>query len=111
MPADALSRSPMHLLHRAKQVADHLFSANVQGITPSQLAVLIAIDAHEGASQAALSALTAIDRVTITDIVVRLRTQKLIRRWRNGNDTRAYALALTDEGRSVLQTVERQAKN
>ena len=110
MQSSVLSRSPIHLLHRAVQVADDLFSKEVEGITPSQLAVLIAIDETEGASQVALSAFTGIDRATITDIVVRLRGRKLVIRWRNGKDTRAYAVALTDEGRDILRAAEPLAK-
>src|SRR5215510_7303603 len=106
MPSNALSRSPLHLLHRAGQAADDLFSKAVNNITPSQFAVLIAIDENEGASQAVLSSSTGIDRSTITAIVRRLRSKKLVWRRRNGKDTRAYAMALTDQGRDVLRSAE-----
>jgi MarR family transcriptional regulator, temperature-dependent positive regulator of motility len=110
MHSNAQSRSPVHLLHRVLQGADDRFSRNVDGVTPSQLAVLIAIDQNEGASQMLLSAFTGIDRATITDIVVRLRSKGLVLRWRNSKDIRAYAVALTNEGRDVLRMAERQAR-
>src|SRR5262245_14246557 len=110
MQSSVLSRSPVHLLHRAGQVADDLFCKEVEGITPSQLAMLIAIDENEGASQTALSSSTGIDRATTTDIVLRLRSKGLVRRRRNGKDTRAYAVALTNEGRDMLRAVEHLAR-
>src|SRR5262249_32473914 len=47
-------RSAFHLLHRAGQVAEDAFSAEVDDLTPRQLAVLVAVSHSEGLSQAAL---------------------------------------------------------
>ena len=48
--ADRLQQSPTHLLHRAGQCADDIFQAEmkINGLTPRQLAVLMAVAENEG---------------------------------------------------------------
>ena len=50
----ALQRSPAHLMYRAGQCASEIFDAHVDGLSPRQLVVLIAVSENEGVSQAAL---------------------------------------------------------
>jgi DNA-binding MarR family transcriptional regulator len=106
--ADRLRRSPIHLLHRAGQAAEEVFSATmkIEGLTPRQLAVLMTVADNEGANQTDLGTHTGIDRSTIADIVRRLRRKGLLHRRRSAMDNRAYAIKLTDQGRRVLQMAE-----
>jgi DNA-binding MarR family transcriptional regulator len=101
-----LGRSPMHLLHRAVQCADDIFQRGApKDVTPRQLAVLLAVAENEGANQTSLVEATSIDRSTVGDIVRRLVRRQLLQRRRSRQDTRAYAVKLTDEGKLVLRAV------
>jgi MarR family transcriptional regulator, temperature-dependent positive regulator of motility len=106
-----LARSPTHLLHRAYQSVGQIFASGMQtnGLTPRQLAILIAVDQHEGASQTDLVERTGIDRSTLADVVKRLKGKGLLQRRRTKEDARAYAVRLTDEGGQVLRTAEPMA--
>jgi DNA-binding MarR family transcriptional regulator len=104
--------SLLHLLHRAGQCAADIFAAEITeaDLTPRQLAVLIAVAGDEGASQTRLTDATGIDRSTLADIVKRLQRKGLLRRQRTRDDARAYAVALTADGRQLLRTAEPVAK-
>jgi DNA-binding MarR family transcriptional regulator len=102
--SDGVSRSPIHLFHRASQCAEMIFHASVaEGVTPRQLAVLVVIAECEGASQTDITQRTGIDRSTMADVVRRMVKKGLLERRRSRTDIRAYELRLTDEGRKVLQ--------
>jgi MarR family transcriptional regulator, temperature-dependent positive regulator of motility len=107
-----LTRSPIHLLHRASQAVEDAFASEVEieSLTPRQLAVLKTIAQHEGLSQTGIVDHTGIDRSTLADIVRRLQKKGLLQRRRTKEDARAYAVKLTEEGRRVLRTVEPLAK-
>lgn len=107
-----LDRSPLHLLHRAYQSAGDVFLAEmtVDGLTPRQLAVLVAVAEIEGLSQTGVVDRTGIDRSTVGELVRRMQHKGLIQRRRTRKDARAYAIKLTDEGRRVLRTAEPLAK-
>ena len=106
--SDRLSRSPIHLLHRAGQCAGDVFHAEMKDgdLTPRQLAVLLTVAHDEGLSQTGLVEYTGIDRSTLADIVRRLQTKGLLKRRRTKADARAYAVKLTDEGRRALRIAE-----
>ena len=110
--ANPLDRSPVHLLHRASQAVQVVFAMGMQtnDLTPRQLAVLMAVAENEGLSQTDLVERTGVDRSTLADIVKRLKGKGLIQRRRTKEDARAYAVKLTDEGRTVLRTAEPLAK-
>jgi DNA-binding MarR family transcriptional regulator len=110
--SDRLSRSPIHLLHRAGQCAGDIFHAEMKDgdLTPRQLAVLLTVANNEGLSQTGLVDRTGIDRSTLADIVRRMQKKGLLQRRRTKEDARAYAVRLTDEGRRVLRTAEPLAK-
>jgi DNA-binding MarR family transcriptional regulator len=107
-----LRQSPIHLLHRAGQCAENVFHAEMgeRDLTPRQLAILMAVAEDEGANQSELVERTGIDRSTLADLVRRLQRKRLLRRHREKEDARAYAVKLTDEGRRLLRTVEPLAK-
>jgi DNA-binding MarR family transcriptional regulator len=103
-----LTRSPIHLLHRASQVVEDVFGSEMQRdhLTPRQLAVLTTVAQNEGLSQTGIVDRTGIDRSTLADIVHRLVRKGLLQRRRTKEDTRTYAVRLTDAGRNVLRTTE-----
>lgn len=107
-----LERSPIHLLHRASQVAGNIFQAEMGGedLTPRQYALLVAISQHEGLSQTDLVSRTGIDRSTLADVIRRMLKKGLIQRRRTREDARAYAVKLTEQGRRSLQSTEPMAR-
>lgn len=107
-----LERSPIHLLHRASQVAGNIFQAEMGGedLTPRQYALLVAISQHEGLSQTDLVVRTGIDRSTLADVIRRMLKKGLIQRRRTREDARAYAVKLTEQGRRALQSCEPMAR-
>ena len=108
----SLMGSALHLLHRAGQRADELFSATMgeNELTPRQFAVLKAVARMENPSQTALVQDTGIDRSTIADIVRRLIKKGLLQRRRTSHDARMYAVKLTATGRDLLEAAEPAAR-
>lgn len=108
----SLMGSALHLLHRAGQRADELFSATMgeNELTPRQFAVLKAVARMENPSQTALVQDTGIDRSTIADIVRRLIKKGLLQRRRTSHDARMYAVKLTVTGRDLLEAAEPAAR-
>lgn len=102
----------LHLFHRASQVAEETFHAgDASGMTCRQYILLSAIAAHSGSSQTAFGRATGIDRSTLADIVRRLVKQGLVARRRTKEDTRAYAVTLTQKGKEALaEAIPRAAK-
>jgi DNA-binding MarR family transcriptional regulator len=82
----------------------------IERLTRRQLAVLITVAQNEGLRQAGIVDRTGIDRSTIADMVRRMQQNGLLQRRRTKEDTRAYAVKLTGEGRRVLRTAEPLAK-
>ena len=104
----SLDKSALHLLHRAGQIADELFAAEMSGsdLTPRQFAVLAAGARHETASQTDIVRETGIDRSTLADIVKRLVARGSLVRRRARHDARAYAVRLTPAGQTALRQAE-----
>ena len=110
--ADRLSRSPVHMLHRAGQCAGDIFHAEMKDgdLTPRQYAVLVTVAGNEGLSQTGLVERTGIDRSTLADIVRRMLKKGLLQRRRTKEDARAYAVKLTEDGRKILKSAEPLSK-
>jgi DNA-binding MarR family transcriptional regulator len=105
MPRSAkLLSSPLHLLHRASQRADGLFSSNVRDadLTPRQFAVLQAVADNNGLSQTDIMAATGIDRSSTAELVRRLVTNGSLQRRRKRRDARIYSVRITSHGRELL---------
>lgn len=103
-----LERSAVHLLHRMSQHASDTFARSVgdrYDLTARQLAVLSAIAESEGVTQTEICRKTGIDRSTLADIIKRMLRKGLLERSRAANDARAYAVGLSQNGRTVLATV------
>jgi DNA-binding MarR family transcriptional regulator len=104
-PEKSLNRSVLHLLYRATQCASNKFEKEIEAMTPRQFALLAALDGEEGASQAALTRRTGIDRSTISEVAQRVLAKGLVARRRSPKDRRAYTLQLTSKGRQKLIAV------
>ena len=96
--------SAIHLLHRAGQCADDLFSTEIDSaqLTPRQYIVLKSASVAGEASQTALVEATGIDRSTVADIVRRLVERGLLQRERTKHDARMYAVSVTVAGAEAL---------
>ncbi len=110
--SEGTRRSPVHLLHQAEQAARKLFAASAMGfITPSQLAILVAVSENEGLNQTEVVERTGVDRSTVAEIISRLIRKGLLQRRRSREDTRAKVLRLTDEGQRLLNTADPVSQN
>lgn len=98
-----------HLLHRAAQRADQLFSSRHADVTPRQFLILVAVETKAGMSQTELTQLTGIDRSTLSDSIGRLVKRKYLLRRRGRADARAYAVALTPAGHDALLAARKAA--
>jgi DNA-binding MarR family transcriptional regulator len=110
MPKSGLSvldQSPSHMLHRALQLALDIYSeeTGAGAVTQRQFAVLAAAATGDGLTQSSLVKLTGIDRSTLADMVSRMTEKSLLSRQRSATDARANTVALTAEGRAVLETM------
>jgi DNA-binding MarR family transcriptional regulator len=112
LPHKQLHASILHLLHRAGQQAETLFTfeAATSALTPRQYAVLLTVDQNEDISQTGLVATTGIDRSTLADVVRRLVNKGLLQRKRTRQDARMYAVRLTDRGRQALAAAQPAAE-
>ncbi|MCE9524141.1 MAG: MarR family winged helix-turn-helix transcriptional regulator [Alphaproteobacteria bacterium] len=100
-----LETSPGHLLRRAQQYANDLYTNEIDehGLTQRQFAVLFAVDQQEGVSQTVLVRTTGIDRSTLADMIVRMQKKDLLARKRTDDDQRANAVRITSTGRKALR--------
>jgi DNA-binding MarR family transcriptional regulator len=104
----ALDVSALHLLHRAGQCAEVLFT-NETGkadLTPRQYAILASVAQNPDISQTGLVEQTGVDRSTLADIVRRLVKKGLLQRKRTRRDARMYAVRLTQKGTSALSAIK-----
>lgn len=97
--------SVLHLLHRAGQCADELFTTigGADQLTPRQYEVLRTVAISDEPSQTYLVSRTGIDRSTLADIVRRLVERGLLQRSRTRHDARRYVVSLTTAGESALE--------
>jgi DNA-binding MarR family transcriptional regulator len=107
-----LDNSPAHLLRRATQFANDIYSKEVGDdvLTARQFAVLLTVDAHEGLSQTDLVNMTGIDRSTLADMISRMIKKDLLRRKRTEADARANSVSITAAGRRALNSVLTRVK-
>jgi len=100
-----LATSPSHLLRRANQFANDLYTEeqDSKALTQRQFAVLFAVDQQEGVSQTALVRATGIDRSTLADMIVRMQNKDLLARKRTEEDQRANSVKITAAGRRALK--------
>ncbi|MEM9495325.1 MAG: MarR family winged helix-turn-helix transcriptional regulator [Pseudomonadota bacterium] len=102
--AYSLKNSPGHLLRRAQQYANDLYSKGVgsAGPTPRQYEVLHVVAQNDGLSQTDLVHETGIDRSTLADMIARMINKGLLSRKRTKEDARANAVSITAAGKRML---------
>ena len=95
------------LLHRASQCAEMIFEDQIGEIdlTARQYAILRVVSKSNRPSQTDIVGATGIDRSTVAEMTRRLAKKGLVRRRRNQDDARAFAVLLTAAGRQMIQTV------
>ena len=103
-----LDHSPSHLLRRATQYANDIYTREVgdETLTARQFAVLLTVDQHEGLSQTDLVNMTGIDRSTLADMISRMLKKDLLRRKRTEADARANSVSITATGKRALSSVQ-----
>ena len=96
-----------HLLRRAHLHAEDLFAQEFaqEHITPRQKAALIMVCKYPGLSQNALAERLHMDRNTVSAMVQRLLTARLLQRQAAEDDQRAYQLYLAPMGAQLLNRV------
>jgi DNA-binding MarR family transcriptional regulator len=101
-----LSQSPSHLLRRAVQYANDLFSREpgASDLTKQQFTVLAAVEQNEGMSQTDLVGITGIDRSTLAEMIRRMIEKGLLDRERTESDQRANAVRIAASGKKALRS-------
>ena len=104
--------SPAFLLaqigsHAAARFAERLAAL---GITPAHAGLLRVIAASDGASQQQVALTLGMFASRMVALVDELQERKLVERQSNPEDRRTYSLALTSEGRRVLDAIGRVAR-
>ncbi len=94
-------------LRRAQMRVYNSFNKHLESlkITPSQMGLLLKIKNNPGISQTVLAKANGIERSTLGEIIERFEKRGLIERERHQRDRRAYALNLSERGRSYLDSV------
>jgi DNA-binding MarR family transcriptional regulator len=105
--AFTLGDAPGHLLRRAHQRSEELFSSALgpEGPTRQQVALLVTTCQHPEATQARLVELTGIDKNTLTQMIGRLTQRGLLERRRAPDDARANQIVATPAGVKLLESV------
>jgi MarR family transcriptional regulator, lower aerobic nicotinate degradation pathway regulator len=108
MSLKPLYSKPGHLIRRLQQIAVAIFMEETAhfDITPVQYAALIAVRAHPDIDVTRLSALIALDRSTLGNVVERLEAKLLLERRSGRSDRRTKRLRVTVAGRKMLKEIE-----
>ena len=96
-------------LRRANQRHVAIFAKHVQGLTPTQFAVLARLRESGALSQNKLGRLTAMDSATVKGVVGRLRDKNLVEASADQSDQRLRLIALTAKGRATFDIAVEQA--
>jgi len=104
---DELCKNLLIALRKMIQAIDR-HSTNLKkkfGLTGPQLILLQSISAHDKISVTQLSKNVSLSQATVTDITKRLESRKYITRTRDIDDKRKTNIALTENGKAILNTV------
>jgi DNA-binding MarR family transcriptional regulator len=91
------------ILRRAQQRHVAIFSSCISDLTPPQFAALAKLHEAGATSQNQLGALIAMDAATIKGVIDRLRARGLVELSRHEGDRRRLLVALTGEGRNLVE--------
>jgi MarR family transcriptional regulator, temperature-dependent positive regulator of motility len=101
-----LEMAPGHLVRRAQQLHNELWSAVIgDDLTSVQFAVLFALSIDPGLDQTTLAERVFLDPSNCHDVVVRLVGRQLVARTRDENDGRRWRIQLTDRGAATVVRV------
>jgi DNA-binding MarR family transcriptional regulator len=102
---DALWASAGFLLAKAGQQGVELAKAALGplDLKARHFGVLVALEAHQPASQHQLGQVLRIDRTTIVAVVDYLQTRSLVERGLHPTDRRSHQVRLTSAGQAALQ--------
>ncbi len=89
-------------LRRANQRHVAIFTKHVEGLTPTQFAVLAKLYENGALSQNLLGRETAMDSATIKGVVGRLKSKGLVHSRPDMNDQRLRLVELTEDGQAVF---------
>jgi DNA-binding MarR family transcriptional regulator len=105
MQLEDLHVLPGHLIRRAQQIAVAIFieECAAYDLTPVQFAALVAIRGSEGIDATRLSALVALDRSTLGNVLDRLETRGLVIRYASADDKRVKLLKISPGGRALVK--------
>ncbi|MCF3595398.1 MarR family transcriptional regulator [Rhodobacteraceae bacterium LMO-12] len=99
-----------HLIRRLNQISMAVFAERMAEIdaeiTPVQYAALTTILENPGVGQSKLAGAIAYDKATIGGVVDRLEAKGLIMRKQSKTDGRARALAITSDGKALLERIK-----
>ena len=104
---DEQCRNLLIALRKMIQAIDR-HSSNLKkkfGLTGPQLILLQSISAHDKISVTQLSKNVSLSQATVTDITKRLESRNYITRTRDIDDKRKTNIALTENGKAILDTV------
>jgi DNA-binding MarR family transcriptional regulator len=96
---------PGHQIRRLQQIAVAIFLEEVQpdGVTPVQCAALMMVNKSADMDQRTLARSIGFDTSTITGVLDRLEARGLLRRSLSALDARVRLIALTHQGRALLE--------
>jgi DNA-binding MarR family transcriptional regulator len=99
--------TPGHLLRRCQQIGVAIFLDECRAfdLTPLQFSVLAALARFGDLDQVSLGGVTALDRTTTLVVLNKLEERGLTTRTSSQKDRRSKIVAITDEGRTVLQRI------
>lgn len=99
-------------LRLSQAVIHRDFSARIRplGLSQTQYAVLVLVEANPGISQIAIAKALSSDRATMMALVNRLELRGLIERGPSATDRRKQELRITQEGRLILTKAARIIK-
>ena len=101
--ATDLYEQPGHLIRRAQQISQGMFSELVSSeITPIQYGILRMVHERPGIDQVGLARLVAVDTSTAAQTAARLETKGLLKRTASAADRRQLELFLTADGGHLL---------
>jgi DNA-binding MarR family transcriptional regulator len=103
-PAE-LEGFPGHQIRRLQQIAVAIFLEEVQpdGITPVQCAAMMMVNTSADMDQRTLARSIGFDTSTIAGVLDRLEARGLLRRSLSTLDARVRLIALTQQGRALLE--------
>jgi DNA-binding MarR family transcriptional regulator len=103
---------PSYIGYQLRQAQSAMFrdisrALRETGVTPGEFSLLTMLRANPGINSITLTRIYQIDKATLSLSIKRLQKRGLISSTRHASDRRYYALALTSEGRVLLQRVTR----